>query len=130
MAREAKNVENLNIDLICDDILAGETYTQIASKYKVTYGVLHRFISNTDNSARVILARQQSADVYDDKAEQSLKDAKSTLTEITRARELASHYRWRAAKRNPKAYGDKLDLTSDNKALAPTNITIVRDGGN
>lgn len=38
--------------------------------------------------------------------------------------------KWLLSKLDPKKYGDKLDLTSDNKPLAPTNITIIRDGGN
>lgn len=119
---------NLDIELICDDILTGMSYEAIAEKYKVTYGTLHRFISHVDNSARVILARQQSADVFDTKAEKVLIDAKGTLTEITRARELASHYRWKASKRNPKVFGDKVDVTSGGKAL-PTAINIVLDNG-
>lgn len=129
MCKIAKNKENLDVDLICDDILMGLSYEVIADKYEVTYGVLHRFISNTDNSARVIIARQQSADIFDSKAERVLIDAKSTLTEITRARELASHYRWKASKRNPKVFGDKVDVTSNGKTL-PTSINIVLDNGN
>lgn len=118
----------LDIEKICDDILEGFSYQDIATKYNVAYGVLHRFISHADNSARVIIARQQSADIFDTKAEKVLIDAKSNLTEITRARELASHYRWKASKRNPKVFGDKVDVTSGGKAL-PTSINIILDNG-
>lgn len=49
---------------------------------------------------------------------------------VNRAKIRIDTRKWLMSKLNPKKYGDKLDLTSDNKALAPTNITIVRDGGN
>ena len=48
---------------------------------------------------------------------------------VNRAKIRIDTRKWLMSKLNPKKYGDKLDLTSDNKALAPTNITIVRDGG-
>lgn len=126
MAKSTKT--HLDIEVICDDILVGLSYEDIAAKYNITYGVLHRFLSHVDNSARVIIARQQSADIFDTKAETALLKAKSTLTEITRARELASHYRWKASKRNPKVFGDKVDVTSDGEKL-PTIINIIRDNG-
>lgn len=112
----------LNIDLICEDLIEGIVYEDIAKKYSVSYGTLHAFISNNDNSARVIVARQQSADAFDTKAERVLMDlqAGGTNADIARARELASHYRWRASKRNPKVFGDKVELSGN--ADAPLQI--------
>jgi hypothetical protein len=118
----------LNIDNVCSDIIDGLTYTAIAKKYGTTISNVHEFINKSENSARAIQARQISADSYSDKAELVLKEAESDKNEIQRARELAQHYRWLAGKRNPKVFGDKLDVTSAGEQL-PTAINIVLDTG-
>jgi len=49
---------------------------------------------------------------------------------VNRSKLRADTRKWLMSKILPKKYGDKLDVTSNNKELAPTNITIIRDGGN
>lgn len=105
------------IDAIIDDLLAGETFRAIAKKNKISLSALHEYLNKAEHSARVREALQISADSYSDKAEQVLLDAKSNLIEISRARELAQHYRWKASKRNPGKFGDKLDVTTGGKSL-------------
>lgn len=118
--------ENLDIELICEDILDGLSYRAIAKKYNTNLTAVYNFVSDEKHSARVNDARSVSADTFVDKAEDALIEAEGTLTEITRARELASHYRWKASKRNPKVFGDKVDVTTGGEKL-PTIINIIRD---
>lgn len=117
----AKKVE-LNIDEIVEMFLQGLSYRQIALGYNCSLGKLHDFTSKSEHSARVREALTLSASTFDDKAEQVLLEAKSNTIEIQRARELAQHYRWKASKRSPKVYGDKVDLTSGGEKIQQTII--------
>lgn len=98
-----------HIDQICDMLINGDTYRQIATFYGVSLGAFHSYINKDEHSARVKTALTMSADDYDDKAERVLKEAKSNLPEIMRAKELAAHYRRKASVRNRGVYGDKVD---------------------
>lgn len=107
-------MENSEIDKIVDLILEGKTYRAIALELKMPLSSLYSGIqSNAEHSARVREALQFSANTFADKAEDVLSEADSTKEEIMRAKELAQHYRWKASKRAPKVYGDKLDVTTD-----------------
>lgn len=113
----------LNIDSLIDDIIEGLTYRQMAAKYECSLGTIHNFLSKDEHSARANEARQASADGYADKAEQVLIDAPADRIELQRARELAHHYRWKASKRNPKNYGDKLETKNEHTG----EIKIIRE---
>lgn len=118
------------IEDIIECIISGDTYRVIAEKFEVPLSTLHDFISSTEHSARVKAAQEISADSYADKAEKVLIDAKGTLTEISRARELAQHYRWKASKRSPKRFGDRLELDGgvDNRTtLDPEQLAAIAD---
>jgi len=117
----AKKIE-LDLDNIVEMILQGDSYKTIAQKLNIGLTKLHEFTSNTDHSARVREALIISASTFDDKAEQVLLDAKRDMVEIQRARELAQHYRWKASKRAPRVYGDKLDLTTDGEKIQQTIV--------
>lgn len=99
-----------HIDDIIDAITAGETYKKIAEKYKCSSTTLYNFLLKEEYSARAKDARALAASSYYDLAELSLKEAKSTMPEITRARELAQFYMKKAGKVNPKEYGDKIEV--------------------
>lgn len=108
----------LEIEEICHMIIDGKTYRQIAEYYGINLLKIHAYLA--EDEGRYTRAREAltiSADTYADQAEQILKDAKSDGIEMQRARELSSFYKWKAAKRRPKDYGDKVDITSDNKAI-------------
>lgn len=107
-----------HIDDIVELILEGKTFREIASKKGVALGTLHSFITLDEHSVRVRNALEVSASSYADKAEEVLILAEKDSIEMTRARELAQHYRWKAGKRNPKKYGDKLDLTTKGDSLS------------
>lgn len=97
-----------HIEAIIDSITDGKTFRQIAEEFDCSLTHFHRFITNEEHSARVSTALAVSASSYANKGEEVLKDAKINKhpIEMTRARELAQHYRWMAGKRNPKKYGE------------------------
>jgi predicted RNA-binding protein with RPS1 domain len=111
-----------HVDDILGMLIEGDTFKTIAERYKVSLSTLHEYMNKPEYSARTRNALEMSASSYADKAEQVLIDAEKDRIEMQRARELAQHYRWKAGKRNPKKYGDKLE--TDNKHSG--KIEIVR----
>ena len=119
----------MNIELIIDDLIDGLSYRQIALKYNVKLSTLHDFVSKPEHSARAKNALEISAQTYADQAEQILLDIQpdSTPIEMARARELSQYYKWKAAKRNPRALGDKIDVTSDGEKIQQQALFIIDD---
>lgn len=121
----ASKLDN-HIDEIEEMIIEGSTFRVIAEKYNCSISTLHRFISKKEHSARISIALEVSADSYADKAEQTLIDAKRNKIEMTRARELAQHYRWKAGKRCPKRYSNNIDITSKGERIpGPDSIKVI-----
>lgn len=112
------------IDEIIELLISGKSYRDIAEIMDVPLTTLHDFTSKSEHSARVREALEYSASSFDDKAEKVLIDAKGTIPEIQRAKELAQHYRWKASKRSPKKYGDKLDVEHSGEGM---KIKVVID---
>lgn len=106
------------IDTIIDLLIDGETYRSIAKLMDTSTSSLFRYMSLPEHSARVKTALALSAQMYAEKAEESLIKAESNMPEMQRARELAQHYRWAASKRDPKTFGDKLELSANVKSAA------------
>lgn len=101
------------IDAICADILSGKSLARICRDQGWPEATLHGWLSaDPERSARVREARANSAEAYAGKAEDVLNDLMSSATpaEIARAKELAHHYRWMASKRNPKSFGEKVQV--------------------
>lgn len=115
----------LNIDKIVDYIIEGKTFREISKLTGIKLSTLHDNISKDEHFARVQSALAISADTYAEKGEEVLKKAKGNSVEIARARELSQYYRWKSAKRNPKKYSDKIDVTTDNKELPSSNIIFI-----
>ena len=105
------------IDEIIEMLHEGDSYRTIAEKLGVKLTTLADYTSNAEHSARVREALKYSASTFDDKAEKVLLEAESHPVEMARAKELAQLYKWRASKRNPRDYGDTVDITSDGKEL-------------
>jgi len=116
-AAKSRPKRELNINEIIEQIVDGQTFRQMAKTFNVPLSTLHDFISKTEHSARARAALELSAAQYADKGEEVLKKAKGNSVEISRARELAQHYRWMASKRNPHKFGDKIDMTTGGKAI-------------
>lgn len=109
-ATAVARIEALGIDALCERITAGESQTAVASSLGVGIASLITWIAaDFERSARMKEARAAAAGSYADKAEAVLAEATDPF-ELAKARELASHYRWRASKSNPREYGDKLEI--------------------
>jgi hypothetical protein len=112
-------LESIGIDAVCAMIGDGQSITSIAESVGTTFGVLQAWLNNNpDYSARAREVRIATARYWDEKAESVIKDSSDNLT-FSQARELAHHYRWRAAKIAPKEYGDKITQEITGKDGAP-----------
>lgn len=111
----AEKLDTIGIDAICERLLGGEYLTGIAAQNGMSVQSITSWIAaNPERSARAREARVASAAHWDCQAERVLLLADEMVPgAITKARELASHYRWRASKYAPKDYGDKLDITAE-----------------
>lgn len=111
-----KELSKSKLDGRLDEILEmfydGMNFRSVAKSLDVSVVTLNKFLSREDNIEEYKIALQESSDSYSSKAEDVLLNAESDKVEISRARELAQHYRWMAAKRNPRRYGDKIDVTT------------------
>lgn len=108
MARE--KLDQLGVEWLCNQIIDGQSQTSIAQSVGVSLATLSNWIAaDIERSARVREARIASSRAYDEKAERALMDARDPF-ELAKARELASHYRWKASKTNPKEYGERVEI--------------------
>lgn len=105
-----EKLDAYGIDAVCAAILHPKSMRAIAEEIGVSQGSLISWIgADPERSARVKEARSQTAQMWDDKATQGIEEA-SDQFELAKAKELAHHYRWRAAKIAPREYGDKLAI--------------------
>lgn len=121
-------IEALNaygIDQVCDRIADKLSLTAIAKEAGVSIGSLLTWLAaDAERSARAREARAIVAKGWDEQAEDEIRNAKDAF-ELSKAKELAHHYRWRAKVTAPKEYGDKVALTDpDGKALPPVVFNI------
>jgi len=106
-------LDEMGIDEVCEMILNGQSYRQIAAVASVSAGSVVSWLNETaERSARAREARAQAAILWDERAVEVIEKAQ-TAEEITKARELAHHYRWRAKMVNPKEYGDRTTISGD-----------------
>lgn len=119
----------ISIDQVCGWLIEGRTYREISIELNVPLSTLHDFLSKDEHSARAREALLISADEFAEKAERVLNEAEWDTDagdfDLKKARELAHHYRWKAAKRNPKRYSDKVDVTSDGDKIQQLNLQHV-----
>ena len=92
------------IDDICEMIIQGRTYRDIAEKYNWTLSVLFGFLYKPEHSLKTREAREFSAHVLVDTAEAILAQAKDNPQYIAIAIQLAHHYRWKASMLNKRQY--------------------------
>lgn len=111
----AAKLDAYGLEAIVDDIIDGVSYLGIAKKLGIGKSSFVRWLSvDADRSARVKEALIASAQTEDEKAEDVLKG--NEFDSATK-RELAFHYRWRARVRNPRDYGDKLQLDQTTRVV-------------
>jgi len=110
MSTAADAIDALGVDDLCDRLCSGESQRSIAESLGIGIATLSRWIaSEPERSARVREARIAAARTFDEMAEAELRTAADPF-QLAKARELASHYRWKASKSNPREYGDKLEI--------------------
>lgn len=115
-------------DRIVGEIEQDDSYTQIAKRIGCSTQALIAWVeADSERSARAKIARQKSADACDEKALLALQeiDDDAQNGQITRQREIASHYRWRAKVRNPRVYGDKLALDAEVSVKTMTDEQLL-----
>lgn len=113
-----EKMDEFGIDAFCEAIRNGKSYRHIAEEVGVSLGLVSDWLARQpDRLARAKSAMVSSADAYAAKAEEVLSklDKDATKAQQMVARELAQHYRWMAAKRNPDVYSErqKVDLKTD-----------------
>jgi len=108
---------NLNADEVIEMIRQAKSYEEIQKRFCVCADALFRFVAQSEHSPRAREAQRQSAETIAEKAENSLLQiqADDTQASVTRQRELASHYRWLAAKKNPAKFGDSTKISAEIK---------------
>lgn len=110
MTTATETIDALGVDALCDRLCAGESQTAIAESLGVGIATLSRWIAaDPERSARVREARIAAARTFDEMAEAELRAAADPFA-LAKARELASHYRWKASKSNPREYGEKIEI--------------------
>lgn len=106
----SEKLEAFGIDAVCAAILHPKAMHAIAEEIGVSQGSLVAWIgADPERSARAREARVQTAQMWDEKATLTIETAGDQF-ELSRARELAQHYRWRASKIAPRDYGDKVAI--------------------
>jgi hypothetical protein len=119
------HLQNLceNADDVIEMIEEAKSYDDIQRKYGVNRESIARFISESDYSARAREAQKRSADKISEKAELVLLSLEKGCdnAEIAKARELAHHYRWLAAKKNPNKFGDSTKIQAEVKDTSSTS---------
>lgn len=103
-------LDQFGIDALCEKLLIGTSQTEIAQTVGVSLGTLINWIAaDPDRSARAREARISASRSFDEMAERELRSASDPFS-LAKARELASHYRWKASKANPREYGEKVEI--------------------
>jgi transposase len=113
------------LDKICDLITAGDSMTAIAAQIGVHISTLIEWSEgDAQRSARMREARQRSARIWDERAEHVITLAGDPF-ELSKAKELAHHYRWRAKAIAPREYGDKVTQEHTGAGGGPIAIAAV-----
>lgn len=95
---------------ITEQLESGTTLAQISASCGKNRSMLTRWIqADEQRSALCARARQLGAAAHEEKAEDEIRRAGDPF-ELSKAKELAHHFRWRASKLAPREYGDKLDV--------------------
>lgn len=96
------------MDEVARLIADGVPLTEIAKRAGVTDGGLLTWIeADAERSACARAVRQSTARMWDERAADVIGQAADPF-ELSKAKELAHHYRWRASKIAPRDYGDRI----------------------
>lgn len=114
-------------DEVISAIENGNSIARIATQLGCNRSVLWRWLeADEQRSARSVRARQIAAGAWDEMAQKGIEDAKDPF-ELSKAKEMAHHYRWRASKIAPKVYGEKTETTLTGPDGGPVQIARKLD---
>lgn len=106
-AANIARLDAVGIAPIAELAAAGKTLREIAAQLKLSAITLARWVKqNPDRQAEFAEAERIGAQYWDDEAQRVLEGAIDATT-LARAKELASHYRWRAKAMDGSRYADK-----------------------
>lgn len=115
------------VDALCEAIGNRKTLTEVAKTVGVSLTRLLAWIgADSERSARVREARKAMAVIWDEQAEAEIRKAKGELG-LKKARELAHHYRWRAAKVAPAEYGERMALDHGVQDNLADQLRVARE---
>ena len=120
-------LDAFGLDALCDAIMDCHAMKHIADSLEVSQGSLVAWIAaEPERSARVREARIRTAILWEELAEDRIASATDPFS-LSKAKELAHHYRWRASKIAPRDYGDKVQQEITGKDGAPllTGIEVT-----
>ena len=121
----AAKLDALGIDWYCEQIVSGKNMLTVAKLAGVSPRSVYRWLAadpsrlTQSNEARMI-----SAESFDNLAELGIRDAKSDF-QLEKAKALAPHLRWRAAKIAAKTYGDRQELVGAGGEPLVPNVDFV-----
>lgn len=123
-----KALDEIGIDVVCAKIGDLQSLTDIAKDCGVSIGTLQTWIDkDPERSARAREVRTATAKHWDERAERGIESATDPFS-LSRAKELAHHYRWRASKIAPKEYGDKVQQEITGADGGPLVVQVVKFG--
>ena len=105
-----REVLDQNEEAILRMIAEGDNYALISKKFNCSVSTFGIWIDASDERSKAVARAMQHASFkFIQQAEDVLIDAKTNV-EVTRARELANHLRWKARAYNPRVFGDKQQI--------------------
>lgn len=110
-------------ETICERISNGESLKKITDdEHMPTRSTVHKWLAeDKEFSDRYAHSRDLQADVFADEMDDIARDEK---IDVNRARLIIDTRKWTASKLKPKKYGDKVDVTTDGKALPTPIVTL------
>ena len=101
-------LDDVGIEAVCEMVCELMSTREIAQRCGVRQSHLIEWLwSKPDRSARYLDARALSAEGWEERAMEVLLASGGDMVSVTRAREIASHLRWRASHANAKRFGDR-----------------------
>ena len=112
-----------NADVVIEMLENDFNYRQIAKKFLVDLACVSDFVNNSQHSVRAREAISNSADTAFDKAEEAILDISDDATQaaVARQKELAHHYRRKAAVKNKNKFSDSHKIQAEIKDTSATS---------